>query len=340
MKVLAIGATGFIGRHVVPLLVEQGIEVVVLHRGETDADLPYGVRRIRGNRNCLEDIKAEFERFAPDVVLDAILYTERQARGMVEAFRGKAGRVVALSSADVYRNYDGFRGKSTVKPDAVPLAEDAPLRDTRYPYRGSGLPFEHADDYEKVLVEQILLTEPDLPATLLRLPAVYGPGDPQHRLRPYLQRMVDDRPGILLQEERAAWRWTRGYVGNVAAAIALAVADARTARRVFNVGDEPTHSERKWVERIGAAAGWRGRVVAVSVSELPDHLKQPFDWRYELWTDTSSIREELGNVELIPLDEALERTVEWERSTLDGTEPLNYDEEDVVLSRKSTSDAV
>jgi nucleoside-diphosphate-sugar epimerase len=112
--------------------------------------------------------------------------------------------------------------KSTAQPDAVPLAEDAPLRDTRYPYRGTGLPFEHADDYEKVLVEQVLLTEPDLPATLLRLPAVYGPGDPQHRLRPYLQRMVDGRPGILLQKEQAAWRWTRGYVGKVAAAIALA----------------------------------------------------------------------------------------------------------------------
>jgi nucleoside-diphosphate-sugar epimerase len=334
MKVLAIGATGFIGRHVVPLLVEQGIEVAVLHRDETGADLPAGVRRIRGNRNRLDHAKAELERFAPDVVLDAILYTEQQAREVVEAFRGNTGRLVALSSADVYRNYDGFRGKSAAQPDAVPLAEDAPLRETRYPYRGSGLPFEHADDYEKVLVEQVLLTESDLPATLLRLPAVYGPGDAQHRLRPYLQRMVDGRPGILLQEEQAAWRWTRSYVGNVAAAIALAVADARTARRVFNLGDEPVLSERKWVERIGAAAGWRGGVVAVSASELPNHLKQPFDWRYELWTDTSSIREELGYVELIPLDEALESTVEWERSTLHGTEPLNYGEEDAVLQSK------
>ena len=334
MKVLAIGATGFIGRHVVPLLVEQGIEVAVLHRGDTDADFPAGVRRIRGNRNRLDHATAELERFAPDVVFDAILYTEQQARGVVRAFRGNAGRVVALSSGDVYRNYDGFRGKSAAQPDAVPLAEDAPLRDTRYPYRGSGLTFEHAHDYEKILVEQLLLAESDLPVTVLRLPAVYGPGDRQHRLRPYLQRMVDGQAGILLHEQQAAWRWTRGYVGNVAAAIALAVADPRTGSRIFNVGDEPALSERKWVERIGAAVGWRGRVVAVSESELPNHLKQPFDWRYELWTDTSSIREELGYVELTPLDEALQRTVEWERSTLDRIEPLNYREEDAVLQSK------
>jgi nucleoside-diphosphate-sugar epimerase len=331
VKVLAIGATGFIGRHVVHLLTEQGIEVAVLHRGGTDGELPLGVRKIRGNRNRLDDVKAELEQFAPDVVLDAILYSEQQARGMVQAFRGNAGRVVALSSADVYRNYDGLRRKWTAQPDAVPLKEDAPLRDTRFPYRGSGLPFEHADDYEKVLVERVLLTELDLPVTVLRLPAVYGPGDPQHRIRPYLQRMMDGRPGILLPREQAAWRWTRGYVGNVAVAIALAVTDARTVRRVFNVGDEPTLSEREWVERIGIAVGWRGGVVAVSASELPNHLKQPLDWRYELWTDTSSIREELGYVESILLDEALERTVAWECLALDGAESLKYDEEDVVL---------
>jgi nucleoside-diphosphate-sugar epimerase len=334
MKVLAIGATGFIGRQVIPLLVDQGIELAVFHRGETSADLPAGVRRISGNRNRLDHAKAELERFAPDVVLDAILYTEQQAREVVEAFRGNTGRLVALSSADVYRNYDGLRGKSTAQPDPVPLAEDAPLRDTRYPYRRSGLTFEHADDYEKVLVEQVLLAESDFPVTVLRLPAVYGPGDAQHRLRPYLRRMVDGRAAILLHEEQAAWRWTRSYAGNVAAAIALAVADRRAIHRVFNVGDEPTLSERGWVERIGAAVGWTGGIVGVSASELPQHLKQPFDWRYELWTDSSRIRKELGYVEPIPLDVALQRTVEWERSTLDGLEPLDYGEEDAVLRSK------
>jgi nucleoside-diphosphate-sugar epimerase len=334
MKVLAIGSTGFIGRHVVPILVKQGMEVAVLHRGKTSADFADGVNRILGNRDRLDDVRTELERFAPDVVLDAILYSEQQARATIKAFRGNAGRVVALSSADVYRNYDGFRGKETAQPDAVPLAEDAPLRDTRYPYRGTGLPFEHADDYDKIIVEQIILSEPQLPATLLRLPAVYGPGDPQHRLRPYLRRMLDGRRGILLQHEQADWRWSRGYVINVAAAIALAVADVRAVSRIFNVGDEPVLSERAWVERIGAAAAWTGRVVAVSASELPAHLRQPFDWRYELWIDTSSIRDDLGYVEPIPLNEALERTVAWELSTVDGTEPPNYGDEDAALQLK------
>jgi nucleoside-diphosphate-sugar epimerase len=331
MRVLAIGATGFIGRHVVSRLVELGHNVAVLHRGKTLANLPDGVLRILGNRDRLDDSRADLESFAPDVVLDAIPYTERQARGMVEACRGKTARVVALSSADVYRNYDGFRGRATASPDPVPLAEDAPCRRTRYPYRGSDVAFEYAHDYEKILVEEVLLNEPDLPAVVLRLPAVYGPGDRQHRLRPYLQRMVDDRPGILLHQEQAVWRWTRGFVVNVAAAVALAVTDASSTRRVYNVGEEPALTEREWVERIGAAAGWKGEVVAVPRERMGDHLKQLFDWRYELWTDTARIREELGYAEPVPLGEALERTVEWERSTLDDAEVTDYGEEDALL---------
>jgi uncharacterized protein YbjT (DUF2867 family) len=43
MKVLALGATGFIGSYVVRQLIDQGHQVVVFHRGETQAELPDSV---------------------------------------------------------------------------------------------------------------------------------------------------------------------------------------------------------------------------------------------------------------------------------------------------------
>lgn len=336
MRVLGIGATGFIGRHVVSRLVEQGHDVAVLHRGRTTSSLPDGVLSIPGNRDHLDDSRTDLESFAPDVVLDAILYTERQARGLVAVCSGMTARIIALSSADVYRNYDGLRGITTAGPDPVPLAEDAPLRRTRYPYRGVDLPFEYAHDYEKILVEQVLLSASDVPTTMLRLPAVYGPGDRQHRLRPYLQRMVDRRTAIVLQREQADWRWTRGFVVNVAAAIALTVTDDRSAGRVYNVGDEPALTEREWVEAIGAAAGWKGKVVTVPPVRMPDRLKLSLDWRYALWTDTSRLRNELGYTEPVPPHEALGRSVEWERSTLHEAAVLDYADEDVLLGSEPT----
>lgn len=315
MRVLAIGATGFIGQHVVRLLVGLGHDVGVFHRKKTNPTVPEGARAIRGDRDQLADFRSEIEHFAPEVVLDMILYTEEQARQVVKTFRGKAERVVAVSSADVYRNYDGLHGKATAPPDIGPLAEDAPLRETRYPYRGQSLPVASADDYEKILVEQAVLSEPELAATVLRLPAVYGPGDRQHRLQPYLRRMADDRAVILLEERHAGWRWTRGFVGNVAAAVALAVVDRRSANRVYNVGDDPTLTEREWAERVGVAAGWSGDVAAIPAGALRDDLNPPLDWRYDLWTDTTRIRSELGYVQPVSLDEALRRTVEWERTS-------------------------
>lgn len=317
MRVLAVGATGFIGPHVVRLLVERGHEVAVLHRGQTRADLPDGVRSVLGNRDALAEVLPKIERFGPEVILDVVPYTERHARELVDALGGVAQRVVALSSADVYRNYDGARGRPTAPPDPTPLSEDAPLRETRFPYRGHGLPQPWADDYDKIPVERVVLAAPGLAGTVLRLPAVYGPGDKQHRLRPYLGQMDDGRPTVLLAEEQAGWRWTRGYVENVAAAIALAVTDSRAAGRVYNVGERSTPTEREWVEQIGAAAGWTGEVVAVPSEHLPEPLRTPFDPRYDLATDTSRIRDELGFAEPVGWREALRRTVAWERAQPD-----------------------
>ena len=335
MKVLAIGATGFLGPHVAGHLTRMGHEVTVFHRGETEANLPDSVRQIRGDRNDLPEHQDAFETFAPDVVLDVIPYTEAQARQAVDVFSGLAGRLVVLSSSDVYRNYDGWRGESTHSPDGVPLDEDAPLRENLYPYRGyDGLNFEYAEDYDKIRVEQVVREAPSLPATVLRLPKVYGPRDTQHWFASHLKRMVDGRPFILLGEKQANWRWTHGYVENVAATIARAVVDSRASARVYNVGEWETPTEANRIQALGDAVGWEGQVITLPEKDLPGHLQAPFDWSYKLETDTSRIREELGHEDPVDFADALQRTAEWERPHLSEVveeEQLNYEaEEDAV----------
>lgn len=337
MNILAIGATGFIGPHVVRRLGEQGHDVAVFHRGETGAALPGSTRRIHGDRNNLPEFRDEFERFAPEVVLDVVPYTEAQTRQTVTVFAGLADRLVVVSSNDVYRNYDGWRGKSTHPPDPVPLGEDAPLRKNRYPYRGyEGLDFEYADDYDKILVEQAAKGSSALPSTMLRLPAVYGPESEQHRLRAHVKRMVDKRPFILLGERQARWRWTHGYVENVAAAIALAVTDERAAGRVYNVGERETPTEAQRVQKLAEVVGWTGEILELPQEQLPVHLQGPFHWKYELVTDTGRIREELGYREPIGWKEALERTVAWEQMNLSraaGEEQFDYAAEDEAVAK-------
>ncbi len=103
MRVLLIGGAGFIGSHVARQLLAQRHEAAVFHRGQSKTALPAGALEILGNREALADSVPEFRRFAPDVVVDCILSSERQARDLMNTVRGITARVVGLSSCDVYR---------------------------------------------------------------------------------------------------------------------------------------------------------------------------------------------------------------------------------------------
>jgi len=313
MRIIVIGGTGFIGLWVVRRLLSDGHVVALFHRGRTAADLPPGVAHIHGERQNLPAVISDFRRFAPEVVLDMFPYTKQDAELVVQTFRGVAGRVVGISSMDVYRAYGRFCRLEEGPPEVKPFAEDAPLRSRLYPYRAKAhQPSDPTYDYEKILVEQALMGDTQLPGTILRLPQVYGAGDWQHRLFEFLKRMIDRRPIILLEERRARWRWTRGYVENVATAIALAVTDDRASGRIYNVGDPEAFTELDWVKRIAQTVGWTGTIRVVPGALLPKHLALPYDWQHHLVADTTRIRQELQYADRVSVEEALRKTVAWE----------------------------
>lgn len=51
MKVLVLGGTRFVGRHIVEALAAQGHDVTCFHRGQSSCALPSGVREVLGDRN-------------------------------------------------------------------------------------------------------------------------------------------------------------------------------------------------------------------------------------------------------------------------------------------------
>jgi nucleoside-diphosphate-sugar epimerase len=349
MRILVIGGTSFMGPYVLRRLHALGHELLVLHRSPARVDLPADIRHLydpdfsMGARPQLARFADEFRQFAPDVALDTIAMTEQAARTTMDVLRGVAGRIVTLSSADVYRAYGRIRGSEPGPPDPEPLREDSPLREQLYPYRqpepsDPSDPRSWTNDYDKITVERAVQSDPALPGTVLRLPAVYGPHDGQHRLFPYLKRMDDGRPAIVLAQEMAGWRWTRGYVENVAEAIALAVTDDRAAGRTYNVGEIEAYREADWIARIAAAAGWSGSVVQVPADQLPESLQPGINTEQALTLDTSRIRQELGYVEPVTPDEALRRTVEWERANPPETidpQQFDYAAEDAVLAEQT-----
>src|SRR6266852_63340 len=156
MRVLILGGTGFIGAHVTQRLLDFGHEVTVFHRGTSLLRPPNGVGVLCGDRNRLGDSMDAFRRLRPDVVIDAIAFTQPQAESLVNVFRGIAKRAVVLSSGDVYRANDILFGRVPGAIEATPLRESSPLRDRLYPYRGTAIPPVSGfswDDYDKILVE-------------------------------------------------------------------------------------------------------------------------------------------------------------------------------------------
>ncbi len=315
MRILVLGGTHFIGPHAVRWFVEMGNEVTVFHRGQTEASLPPSVRHLHGDRQHLSDFAGDFQYFAPDVVLHMVPATEQDGKTLVGLLKGIAGRAVAISSGDVYRAYDRFRRADPGLPDPVPLTEDSPLRDRLFPYRDKARgPDDFLYTYEKILVERTVMSEPGLPATILRLPMVYGPGDYQHRLFEYLKRMDDKRPAIILPASVAKWRGLRGYVEDMGHAIALCVTRERAAGRIYHVADRENITEAEWVHRIAQAAGWSGEIVALPDEQLPPHLKHNYDTSQDWSLDSTRIRRELGYTEPTLPDEAMGRSVAWERA--------------------------
>ncbi len=317
MRILLIGGNGFIGRFVADALKRQGHALAVFHRGTTAA--PAGVNEIRGDRNQLHASAQELKRFAPDVVIDLVISSGAQAEELMNIFRDATRRVVMLSSIDVYRAVGISQGTESGPLQDVPLTEESELRRNLHPYSPESMQLMRkifpwaTDDYDKIPAERIVMNDGELPGTVLRLPMLYGPGDPLHRFHPVVKRIADGRHHIIFPETLAAWRSPRGYVENVAAAIALAATDNRAARRIYNVCEEPSFSELEWARKIASEMRWEGQFVVLPVERTPPHLLKPGN-AAQHWTASSArIRRELAYEEPVAMEEAIRRTIRWER---------------------------
>jgi nucleoside-diphosphate-sugar epimerase len=342
MRILVIGGTGFIGTHLLRELTAAGHEVAILHRNRSKGDVPKSVTHIAGDRNRLQDSRDDLRRFAPEVVIDLILSSGAQAKQLMNAIRHVARRVVAISSMDVYRAWGVLHRIESGALEPLPITEDSRLRSVRQLYPPEviramqGLLAWVTEDYDKIAVEEVVMSDPKLLGTVLRLPMIYGPGDTFHRLWPFVKRMDDHRPAILFADDLAAWRGPRGYVENVAHAIADASTSEKAAGRIYNVCEEPVPSDLEFAKRIAPMTGWSGRFVLLPHERTPKHLLvRDGNTAQNVVASSKRIRDELGYREIVSFDEGLRRTIDWERANPPGDLPFakfDYEAEDAALN--------
>ena len=272
-----------------------------------------------GDSGRLSEQRANIARFGPDLVIHFILSSGKQAEAVMQNLRGLTGRIVALSSMDVYRAVGVTFGTEPGPLEPLPLTEESPVRTRRHAeppiLEGLRKIFEWVDEeYDKVPVERAVLADAQLSGTVLRLPMVYGPGDPLHRFYPIVKRVQDGRRKIIFSEEAAAWRCPRGYIENVAAAIALAAVSERAAGRIYNIAEWPAYSELEWSGKIAAEMHWDGEFVLLPAARTPKHLAPPGNAAQHWVASSERIRKELGYGEAVALEDAIRQTTQWEKA--------------------------
>jgi nucleoside-diphosphate-sugar epimerase len=297
MDVLVIGGTRFIGRAIVEELLRGGHRVTVYHRGKHPGEFSAPVIEKHGDRHDLPRFRADVAEISVDAVVDVIPMNGDDARAVVDAFRGRIARSVHISSGDVYS-----------PGQAVPIPEDAPC--------GPGEPSEISAygqkvPYSKVAVETAIREaqrEGDFPATVLRLPAVYGPRDPLAREWFFIKRVLDGRRRVAVPDQGLAL-FHRGYVDDVARAAVLALESPKAVGRTYNVGHEQVLTVHGIAKLVAEVMGHEWEVVSVPGERLPP--TNPFAAPYHIVYDLTGINDDLGYRDSVSLRQGMERTVAW-----------------------------
>ncbi|WP_207711708.1 NAD-dependent epimerase/dehydratase family protein [Sulfobacillus harzensis] len=103
MKVLLLGGTHFLGRHLVESALRSGHDVTLFNRGKTAPGLFPKSVELRGDRDG--NLDALHGRNW-DVVIDTSGYVPRVVRASAELLRPHVGRYVFVSSISVYADFD------------------------------------------------------------------------------------------------------------------------------------------------------------------------------------------------------------------------------------------
>ncbi len=101
MKILLIGGTRFLGRHLVTSARARGHEITLFNRGKTNPDLFSRVKTIRGDREKdLDQLSGQW-----DAVIDTCGYVPRVVNLSAEALKERVQQYVFISSISVYSDF-------------------------------------------------------------------------------------------------------------------------------------------------------------------------------------------------------------------------------------------
>ncbi len=308
-KVLVTGAAGFIGGHLVELLVREGADVRALCRYNSrnergtldwiDESVTADVDVVLGDLRDVESVEQAVA--GMEVVLHlgaqvAIPYSYVNARDFFEtnvlgslnvaqaALRHGVRRVVHTSTSEVYGT-----------AQTVPITEDHRL-EAQSPYSASKIGADKLmDSFHR---------SHDLPVTVLRPFNTFGPRQSARAVIPTI--ITQALAGDILRLGALDPRRDLTFVEDTAAGFIAAARSEAANGRTIQLGTGEDVSVGQIVEKVGSILG---KELTVETDEA--RIRPPQSEVQLLLSDPSLARELTGWTPTIGIDEGLARTIAW-----------------------------
>jgi 2'-hydroxyisoflavone reductase len=264
MRLLVLGGTLFLGRHIVDSGQARGHELTLFNRGQTDPTPIPGVEQIHGDR---EHDLALLAGRSWDAVIDTSGYWPRAVQASAETLAERVERYVFVSSISAYGRFPepGMAEDSRTAADPPADASDV---------------MEHYAEL-KASCERVL--EGVLPgrAVVIRPGLIVGPLDPTDRFTYWVRRLADggrvlaprapDQP-VQLIDVRDLADWT------------VHMAEQGAAGAYNATGPAETLTFGPLLERIASATGGGSELVWIDEDRLAEAGVKPWD-ELPVWLD-------------------------------------------------------
>jgi 2'-hydroxyisoflavone reductase len=295
MRILVLGGTQFVGRHVVEHALAAGHDVTLFNRGQTRPELFPDVERLRGDRDgALDELRGrDF-----DAVVDTSGYVPRIVRETIEAL-GDVGHYTFVSSISVYADV------STPPDESSPVAVlKEPTEEWREAY---GELKAECEDVVRARYPDAFVVRPGL---------IVGPWDPTGRFTYWPARLAEG--GRVLAPAPPDANAQVIDVRDLAAWIVRAAEDRLAG--TINAVDRPV-PRTAFLETVQRAVGGDGELVWVDGDFLAEH--EVGEWmELPLWLHSPEYGGMLSvdptrafeaGLQTRPLAETAHDTLEWVR---------------------------
>lgn len=327
MKLLILGGTKFLGRHLVDAALARGHAVTLFNRGSRAGLFSGGVEEIRGDRAAGRDGLKGLQGRHWDAVIDTSGYVPRLVGASAEMLRGAVGQYVFVSSISVYEDFvEAPDETARTAALADPSSEDIPR------------------DYGalKAACERVVSSVYGAAALNIRPGLIVGPFDPSGRFTYWPLRLArggevlapDDPAGdVQFIDARDLARWTVQLVEHRVGGVFNATGPAQPLR--FDA----------FLQAAARALGATCRFTWVDAPFLKQHQVQAWT-ELPLWVDdapglnrTRITRALSEGLTFTPLDDTVRDTYAWAQEQLRqggresiGSAGLAAEKEEAVLA--------